>query len=140
MNFEFEETLLNLGLEDAVAKLLDKGADPQLKNTIGETSFDQVFPSFCLHVNDSERVDRLMNCLLNSSAFKNPFLGTESSVIHDAIYWMNAVTPERVGVFIRCLELILKSAPFIDVNVRNKDGLTPLQFAARMGITSQIVV
>jgi len=115
-------------LEDTAAKLLGKGADPELKNVSEETSFNQVFQALCIHINDTERVNRLINCFKLLLKY-----GSDSSLLHDVIYWTNAETQEKIAVFIRCLDLILKSTSFIDVNIHDKNGLSPLHVAARFG-------
>jgi len=122
-----------IGLNGAIVKLLNKGANPYLKNINKQTSFYSLFSSLYY---TEKKVDQLIN-IKSMLTFDNTdqelrqLLEPDSSILHDLLTAPKLVeTQEEIEIFIQCLDLIIK-LPTTNIDIRDENGLTPLHFVAK---------
>lgn len=121
-------------MQGAIVKLLNKGANPYLKNIYKQTSFYSLFSSLYY---TEKKVDQLIDCFKSMLTFDNTdqelrqLLEPDSSILHDLLTAPKLVeTQEEIEIFIQCLDLIIK-LPTTDIDIRDENGLTPLHFVAK---------
>lgn len=133
----------------AVEKLLEKGADPHLKDKEGRTLLHQVVRGIQLKIDTEEQLADLVKCFRILTVYGhyhsvekkptgpidiNAVDSTNSTVLHLIVVIMGKVgiSSEKMNHLCQCLDLLLNS-PSINIHAQDKYGRTALHLATRFG-------
>jgi len=139
-----------IGDEESIVKLLEKGADPHLKDNLGHTVLHQVGRGF------NDRVNHLVKCLQIFLNYGSPAVGkgkankemmalatvpidvnakdfANSTALHwIAVKMAKTDAPETKDAVFQCLDLLLTSPP-INMDAQDKYGRSALHITSLFG-------
>ena len=138
--------VLKSGVVKAVEKLLEKGADPNLKDSKGCSVLHHIANATIPNVGTTETSARLLKCLRILLNRQPPFCAagihvdvnavdaSQETILHRLVAQMEQAidTPEATNHYSKCLDLVL-SSPSIQIDARDKSGDSALFTAACCG-------
>lgn len=136
------------GAVKALEKLLEKGADPNLKDSKGCSVLHHIANATIPNVGTTETSSRLLKCLRILVNWQPPFCtasipidvnaidASQETILHRLVAQMELATdtPDATNHYAKCLDLLL-SSPSIEIDARDKSGDSALFTAACCGNT-----